>query len=116
VAPYLVERIGYSQARRLAVSGGRVEGPAALALGLVHELHAPAQLDGALARVLAEILACAPGAIASTKSLLARSLRSSPAELIDAAARTFAEAVLGEEGTEGTMAFLQRRAPRWAPQ
>jgi isohexenylglutaconyl-CoA hydratase len=27
----------------------------------------------------------------------------------------FSEAALGAEGTEGTMAFLQKRKPRWAP-
>ena len=41
IAPFLVERLGYSQARRLAVTGGRVSAEQALAIGLVHAVHAP---------------------------------------------------------------------------
>jgi isohexenylglutaconyl-CoA hydratase len=36
IAPFLVERLGYSQAKRLAVTGGRLDAAAALRLGLVH--------------------------------------------------------------------------------
>ena len=34
--------------------------------------------------------------------------------LLDDAAQSFAKAVLGEEGAEGTLAFVQKRLPRWA--
>ncbi|MDZ7937436.1 MAG: enoyl-CoA hydratase/isomerase family protein [Rhodoferax sp.] len=37
IAPFLVERLGYSQAKRLAVTGGRLDAAAAMALGLVHD-------------------------------------------------------------------------------
>ncbi len=116
IAPYLVERVGYSQARRLAVSGGRIDSSTALTLGLVHEVHAPEDIDAALTRVLLGILECAPKAIAATKGLMAQALRQPLSSLVDAAAQVFADAVLGDEGTEGTLAFIQRRKPRWAPQ
>ncbi len=35
-------------------------------------------------------------------------------ELLDRAAREFADAVNGDEGQEGTLAFVQKRAPSWA--
>ena len=64
---------------------------------------------------MARILACGPQAIATTKRLLERA-RQSPAEsLIDDAAALFAQAVLSEEGQEGTQAFMQKRKPRWVP-
>ena len=115
IAPYLVERLGISQARRLAVSGGRVDAHAALAIGLVHELHEGDALAHALERVLAEILACAPGAVARTKALVARARLTPPEQLIDEAAALFARAACGPEGLEGTTAFLQKRKPVWAP-
>jgi len=114
IAPYLVERIGIAQARRLAVTGARVDGAAALAIGLVHELHAPGQLDAALARVLGEILQCAPGALAATKALLAQAVHEPPQALVDLAARVFADAALGDEGVEGVLAFLEKRKAKWA--
>ena len=48
IAPYLALRIGASQARRLAISGARVGAAQALAIGLVHGVHAEAALDAAL--------------------------------------------------------------------
>lgn len=131
IAPFLVERLGFSQARRLAISGARIDAKSAHALGLVHELVAPpadepgsagaaAALEQAiaakLAAVIAPILLAAPGAIAATKELLLRARFSPPGELVYRAAELFAAAARGPEGTEGMTAFLQKRRPAWAPE
>ena len=117
IAAFLVERVGASQARRLAVTGGKLTAAQALAVGLVHEVHDDgAALDAALASTLAQTLRCAPGAIAATKALMARALHTPAADLVDDAARIFAAAARGPEGLEGMTAFLQKRAPAWAPQ
>ena len=116
IAPYLVERLGTSQARRLAVTGGRIDAKTALALGLVHELHADAELDMALHRVLGEILQNAPQAVAATKALIAKARLHSPASLIQEAAEVFSRAALSAEGSEGQSAFLQKRKAKWMPQ
>jgi len=116
IAPYLVERIGSSQARRLAVSGARLDAAAALAIGLVHEVHAGAALDAALAKVIDSILQCAPDAVAQTKRLVAMARLTPPADLVAEAAAVFSRALQGPEGIEGTAAFLQRRKPNWASQ
>ncbi len=117
IAAFLVERVGASQARRLAVAGGRLDAAQALAIGLVHEVHEDgAALDAALASTLAQTLRCAPGAIAATKALMARALHTPAADLVDDAAQLFAKAARGPEGIEGMAAFLQKRSPSWAPQ
>jgi isohexenylglutaconyl-CoA hydratase len=116
IAPFLVERLGYAQARRLAVTGGRLDAQAALNIGLVHAVHAAGALEAALADVLTDILACAPGAVAATKALMAKARFAPPAELVQEAAAVFSKAAQGPEGIEGTMAFLQKRKPSWAPQ
>lgn len=116
IAPFLVERLGYSQAKRLAVTGGRLDGAAALAIGLVHSVHAADAVDAALERVLAEILACAPGALAATKALIAKARFTPAPELVQEAAAVFSRAAQGPEGIEGMTAFLQKRKPSWAPQ
>jgi isohexenylglutaconyl-CoA hydratase len=116
IAAFLVERVGASQARRLAVTGGKLSAAQALAIGLVHEVHEDgAALDAALAATLAQTLRCAPGAIAATKALMARALHTPAADLVDDAARVFAHAARGVEGIEGMAAFLQKRPPSWAP-
>ncbi len=116
IGPFLVERLGYAQAKRLAVTGGRIDAHKALALDLVHEVHATAALDAALQRVLHEILQCAPHALAATKALLAKSRFHSAASLVQHAAEVFSHAALSEEGTEGQVAFLQKRKAKWMPQ
>jgi isohexenylglutaconyl-CoA hydratase len=116
IAPYLVERLGLSQARRLAVTGGRIDAQRALAIGLVHELHPDAALDAALARTLHEILQNAPQAVAATKALMAKARLHSPASLIQEAAEVFSRAALSAEGTEGQTAFLGKRKANWMPQ
>ncbi len=115
IAPFLVERLGYSEAKRLAVTGGRLTAQDALAIRLVHEVHETAALDAAVARTVGEILDCAPGALAATKALVRRARWSKPSDLVQEAAQAFSCAALGAEGIEGMGAFLQKRKPRWSP-
>jgi isohexenylglutaconyl-CoA hydratase len=115
IAPFLVERIGYSEAKRLALTGASVAGPRALAIGLVHELVAADALDDAAARAVHALLQAPPGAVAATKALLARARHTPAHELVGHAAEVFASCARGREGSEGMMAFLQKRKPAWAP-
>jgi isohexenylglutaconyl-CoA hydratase len=111
IAPFLVERLGYAEAKRLAVTGARLEADQALALRLV---HAAGDVDALLAATLADLLACAPHAVAATKALMAKARWQTAASLVPEAAAVFSRAALGPEGQEGTMAFLQKRKPSWA--
>ncbi len=115
IAPFLVERLGYAEAKRLAVTGGKLDAQAALDLRLVHAMHAASALDHALAALLAEMLQCAPGAVAATKALMAQSRFHAPALLVQHAAEVFSKAALSDEGVEGTLAFLQKRKAAWVP-
>lgn len=115
VAPFLIERLGYSEAKRLAVTGGRIDATQALALRLVHGVYAPDALDAALRSTLDEILLCAPGAVAATKTLLAQARFMPSSALIGTAAAAFSRSAHGPEGTEGANAFLEKRKPKWVP-
>lgn len=116
VAPFLVERLGYAEAKRLAVTGATVGSQDALRLRLVHEVHVDTEsLEHALQRVLSDILRCAPQALAATKRLVAQARLHSPASLVQQAAEAFSAAALGAEGQEGTMAFLAKRNASWVP-
>jgi len=116
IAPFLVERLGYAEAKRLAVTGARLNPAEALAVRLVHGVHAEADLDAAVQKVLADILACAPMAVSATKALLAKARWQTAASLVPEAAAVFSQAALGPEGVEGTTAFLQKRKASWVPQ
>lgn len=113
IAPFLVERLGYSEAKRLALSGARINAEAALSVGLVHEVCDDGQIEDVLQKHLDAFLRCAPGATAATKKLLVERYASVNEETIEAAAKAFAKAVRSDEAVEGMTAFIQKRAPKW---
>lgn len=114
IAPFVVTRIGLTQARKLALTGARFQGEEALALGLVHEVADGEQLETRLDELLQQIKRCAPEANRTTKQLLLDVGNKPMNQVLDDAALAFSEAVGGEEGIEGTMAFMQKRKPNWA--
>lgn len=115
IAPFVLQRVGLTQARRLALLGERFDGTAALAYGLVHELALDEDaLEQRLAQVLQQIQRCAPLASRVTKQLLLGQGQDDLSTVLDAAAQAFADAVTGPEGIEGTQAFIQKRLPKWA--
>ncbi|WP_321369320.1 enoyl-CoA hydratase/isomerase family protein [Pseudomonas extremaustralis] len=114
IAPFVVKRIGLTQARRLALTAARFDGIEAQRLGVVHFTeHDPQALAQRLDEVLGDVLRCAPGANARTKALLLAGVEQPLGALLDQAAQWFAEAVNGEEGIEGTQAFVHKRKPSW---
>ena len=114
IAPFVVKRIGLTQARRLALTAARFDGVEAERLGVVHFAERdPQALAERLDEVLGQVLRCAPGANARTKGLLLASVEQPLDVVLDRGAQWFAEAVTGEEGVEGTQAFVQKRRPGW---
>jgi isohexenylglutaconyl-CoA hydratase len=115
ISPFVVRRIGLTAARRFGVSGARLTGEQAREVGIAHlTVKSAAALDAAVTDAINQILQCAPEAVAETKRLMLRAAGPAPvAELLDQAAESFARAVRGEEGREGTRAFVEKRKPAW---
>jgi isohexenylglutaconyl-CoA hydratase len=113
IAPFVAVRVGYTQARRMATYGLRLDAEEALRIGLVHELADGR--DELLAKGVAavnQVLRCAPEAVAETKKLVRASLREATGPTLDAASHTFAAALAGE-AREGIRAFVEKRRPAW---
>lgn len=114
IAPFVVKRIGLTQARRLALLGLRFDGKTAVDLGVVHQVaQDDVELEQQLTEIIQQIKRAAPLASRTTKALLHRTLNEPLGQLLDDAAQQFAQAVGGAEGQEGTMAFIQKRNPSW---
>ncbi len=114
IAPFVVKRIGLTQARRLALLGLRFDGKTALDLGVVHQVASnETELEQQLEQTIQQIKRAAPLASRATKALLHRTPNEPLDQLLDDAAQQFADAVAGAEGQEGTMAFIQKRNPSW---
>ena len=115
IAPYLIARLGERVARRLALTGARLEGREATAVGLADfYCDSDEERDARLAEMLKAIERCAPGANAETKRLFRASRAEPPEVYIETAAQSFAAALRGPEGREGLAAFVGKRAPSWA--
>lgn len=115
IAPFVVERIGLTQARRLCLTGAQLRGAEALRLGLVHESYATEEeLQAKLTATLAQVMNCAPQANALTKQILMNMGGLDMDAVLDDAAAKFASCARGPEAVEGITAFMQKRSPKWA--
>jgi isohexenylglutaconyl-CoA hydratase len=115
IAPFVTERVGLTQARRLMLTGARFKGEEAVQYGIGHILaEDAADMETKCADVLAQIALCAPGANAVTKRIVFEATRRPRPEALDFASRGFASCMLSEEGREGVAAFVEKRKPKWA--
>lgn len=115
IVPFVVSRIGLTQARRLALLGERVDGVRAQGLGIAHYLtDSAAAMAAQLHTVIKQVKRCAPNANAVTKQLMLQVGKIEHEALLDQAADSFAAALNSAEGREGTAAFLEKRKPNWA--
>jgi methylglutaconyl-CoA hydratase len=105
ISPFALAKIGPSAARRYFVTGERFDAVTALRIGLVHEVEA--DLDGAVARIVNELLGAGPAATRTAKGLARAPLSA------DETARTIAEHRTSGEGQEGLQAFLEKRRAAW---
>jgi isohexenylglutaconyl-CoA hydratase len=114
ITPFLVQRVGYGEARRLATFGLRLGAEEAQRIGLVHEVaDGRDELAAKAAAAVSQCLRCAPQAVAETKRLVRASLPERPlAPVLDQAAEMFAAALNGE-AREGIRAFVEKRKPAW---
>ncbi len=117
IGPFVVAKIGVSQARSLFVSGERFRGQKAQSIGLVHEVCAAGEMEKRAEKVISNILEGGPLAIEAAKFLvhtLSRDLVGKPfQESLDFAASELAQLRVQPEAQEGVTAFLEKRAPSW---
>jgi methylglutaconyl-CoA hydratase len=113
IAPYVVRRIGESHARALFLTAERVEAERALAIGLVHEVAFPEDLDRAVERTVTNLLRGGPQAQRENKALIAGIRSRGGDELARYTAGTIARLRVSPEGQEGLRSFLEKRSPGW---
>lgn len=105
ISPFALAKIGGGQARRYFVTGERFDAETALRIGLVSQVAD--DLDGAVERVVGELVSAGPTAARWAKRLV-RERPDGPDT-----ARWIAERRTSDEGQEGLAAFLERRKPGW---
>ncbi|MCK7593130.1 enoyl-CoA hydratase/isomerase family protein [Pseudomarimonas salicorniae] len=117
ISPYVIDAIGARQARRWFLTAETFDATTAEKMGLVHQVVADAQLDGAVQEIVARLREAGPRAVMEAKRLVARIAHPEPKlrrELDETNADLIATLRVGEEGQEGLQAFFDKRKPRWA--
>ncbi len=114
IGPYVIGAIGVRQARRLMLTGERIDAAEAMRIGLVHRVVSPDDLDAAVADVASNLVQGGPNAIGAAKQLI-RDWAGRPinAELMEDSAQRIARLRASPEGREGVQAFLDKRQPGW---
>jgi methylglutaconyl-CoA hydratase len=115
ISPYVIAAIGQRAAQRYFLTAERFDAGEAYRLGLLTELfHTEDEMDLAIEKIVAAILASGPDAIHEAKQLIdaVAGAPLSNALIADTAAR-IARVRVSAEGQEGLRAFLEKRKPAW---
>jgi len=114
ISPYVIAKIGVSQARRYFVSAERFSAIRAAAIDLVHEVVMTDELDARVEQLIAALLANGTQAMQNAKELVqvANPLPCT-ATLRDYTTAMIATLRASEEGQEGLRAFLEKTRPNW---
>jgi len=115
IAPFVIAKIGESQARALFPGGRRFDATRALRIGLVHEIvEGTLTLDAAVDAAVGDVLASGPTAVRAAKAIV-REVRGLPHESTRwHTARRLAGQRASLEGQEGLRAPLEGRPPAWS--
>jgi methylglutaconyl-CoA hydratase len=115
IGPFVLRKIGPSQARALFLSSERFDADRARQIGLIHEVADDSKaLRAALQRVLRSVCAASPQAVSVAKRFLRTLGEKSFAEQGPVAVKTLADIRVTDEAQEGLKAFLEKRPPSWA--
>ena len=110
IAPYVINKVGFQQAKKLMLFAETFSGEKAYDIGMVDYIcHNKKELNTYVNHVIEQVQFCSPNAIAVTKRLLNANLNTN----IGNASKLFSECALHEEGREGLSSFFQKRKPFW---
>ena len=111
----LARNVRLKEAFEMLVTGEFIDADQALARGLINQVAPPEELDAAVERLVASILAKPRIAIALGKELFYRQVELGIEAAYEAAGQTMACNMMEEAALEGVQAFIEKRAPRWQP-
>jgi methylglutaconyl-CoA hydratase len=116
ISPFVIARIGETNARALFPGGRRFDAVRAQRIGLVHEVvEGIDALDAAVDQAVADILASGPTAVRAAKAIVREVRGLGHGSSKWHTARVIARQRVSEEAQEGFRAFTEKRRPAWAP-
>jgi methylglutaconyl-CoA hydratase len=114
IGPYVLARVGEARARAVFVSARPFGAAEAARLGLVTRAVPAADLARAALAEAEPYLACAPGAVAEGKALIAALAQPVTQAMVETSIAALIARWDHAEAAEGIAAFFDRRKPAWA--
>lgn len=114
ISPYVIRAMGARMARRYLLTAEVFDAAEAHRIGLLSALVPALELDAAVQKLLDQLLAAGPAALAKIKDLIG-AVSAGPVDdpMIDDTAQRIAEIRVSAEGKEGIASFLEKRKPAW---
>jgi enoyl-CoA hydratase/carnithine racemase len=109
----LLETVGHARAREIMFTGRRYDAADGLAMGLVHEIVADADLEGFVDGVLRTLSENAPLAIANSKTIIEEYVKASGLPDHKAMDAAIDRAARSADYEEGRKAFMEKRKPKF---
>lgn len=116
ISPFVIAKIGESNARATFLTGERFDAPKASSLGLVHQVSLERHFHNDCDELVKKFLRPAPGAQVAAKSLIQNVValeKESYETLSKYTCETIAKRRVSNEGQEGMNALLEKRRPNW---
>ncbi|NJK94919.1 MAG: enoyl-CoA hydratase/isomerase family protein [Bacteroidales bacterium] len=114
ISPYIVKKMGNSNARRLMLMAEEFNASEAERLGLVHYVVEESLAEAKLLEIIRKFLKNSPEAIQSTKLLLQKIGELNDSDnLINYTSEVIARARISDDGQEGMNAYFNKLKPGW---
>jgi methylglutaconyl-CoA hydratase len=116
ISPFVIAKIGESNARALFPGGRRFDAVRAQRIGLVHEVvEGEEALDQSVASAIDDLLAAGPTAARAAKAIVREVRGLGHGSSKWHTARVIARQRVSAEAQEGFTAFFEKRRPAWQP-
>jgi methylglutaconyl-CoA hydratase len=113
ISPYVIRKIGESNAREYFLTGRRITAQKAREIGLLNKVVLPEKLEKEVEETVSLLLTSGPEALASCKELIHKVPQMSFEEAKTFTAKMIADLRVSKEGQEGMSAYLEKRKPSW---
>jgi len=113
ISPFVLKKIGATNARRIMLNAHRFSAKSAMEYGLISEVVPLKKLDYFVEKEINDLLRCAPEAVAATKILIAEVRGKDLKDMRTPTVEKLASAWDSESVKEGIEAFFDKRKPFW---